>query len=467
MLKRGMTFLGVFILALVIYFQGRQLHLAYFVFFPVMVFLVFYFWVKKDMWLLLPMSLMVVVLWGLGFHAQPSLEVALMGGGSLAVFGILCGYQTTWLRLAKEEAAQERRVKNELREFKEKFQTRTESLRRLENQVSRLNELFVIARDFSECLTFEMMTKLLREKVMPELPCRLMRFLVLTKEEKTMSFQHHFVMTSAGVEESPLEFSQENADLYLSAYESKQLVKRVIAQNPDGIGVEENLWIFPISIEGRVSAFLTVEGADAEDFVRFEVLVAHLVLQVKKIQLYSTVKELSILDGLTGLYVRRHFLDRFQEELQRSIKFGLPLTVLMLDIDHFKRYNDEFGHLVGDATLREVAAILRENLRKVDIVARYGGEEFVAVLPETTGTSALEVAERIRSSIARRRFKVYDVEAQVTVSLGISLYPSDIPENRRGTLYRDLGFDLIRHADKALYRAKEEGRNRVYRYHEL
>jgi diguanylate cyclase (GGDEF)-like protein len=226
-------------------------------------------------------------------------------------------------------------------------------------------------------------------------------------------------------------------------------------------------WIFPLVLEGHIAALMWVEGAHGEDLVRFEVLVAHLILQLKKIQLYETVKSLAIVDGLTGLYVRRYFLERFNEEVQRSIRFGLPLTVLMLDIDHFKRYNDEFGHLVGDATLKEVAAILRNNLRKVDVVARYGGEEFIAVLPETTGKAAVEVAERIRSSIARHRFRVYDVEAKATVSLGISLYPDDIPADKRKEFYPDLGFDLIRHADRALYRAKEEGRNRIYRYQEI
>jgi len=165
--------------------------------------------------------------------------------------------------------------------------------------------------------------------------------------------------------------------------------------------------------------------------------------------------------------VRRHFLERFHDELKRSIKYQLPLALLMLDIDHFKRYNDEFGHLVGDATLKEVAALLRDSLRKVDIVARYGGEEFVAVLPETNAAGAVEVAERIRSSIARHRVKVYDVETQVTVSIGIALFPVDIPDSQRHRYYEYLAFDLIRHGDKALYRAKEEGRNRVFKFQDI
>jgi diguanylate cyclase (GGDEF)-like protein len=245
------------------------------------------------------------------------------------------------------------------------------------------------------------------------------------------------------------------------------MVKVLEGDSRDELVPRGEKWVFPLILEGEVNAILGVEGASSEDLVKFEVLVSHLVLQVKKIRLYETVKELSIVDGLTGVYVRRHFLERLDEELKRTIKYQLPLAVLMLDIDHFKRYNDEFGHLVGDATLKEVASLLRESLRKVDIVARYGGEEFIAVLPETHAEGAHEVAERIRSNIARHSFKVYDVETKVTVSIGISFFPSDIAGEKATSYYADLAFDLIRHADRALYRAKEEGRNRVFQYRDL
>ena len=177
--------------------------------------------------------------------------------------------------------------------------------------------------------------------------------------------------------------------------------------------------------------------------------------------------QLSIIDGLTGVYVRRYFMDRMAEELKRSIKFNLPLSVLMLDIDHFKRYNDQLGHLAGDETLKKVAALIRTSLRKVDIVARYGGEEFVAVLPETLAVTAHEVAERIRSGIARHDFKIYDSQSKVTVSIGIATFPDDVFKDTPPSFYEELAFDLIRRADKALYRAKEEGRNRVFEYRNL
>ena len=184
-------------------------------------------------------------------------------------------------------------------------------------------------------------------------------------------------------------------------------------------------------------------------------------LLIKKIKLYETVRELAIVDELTQVFVRHHFLERLEEELRRSIRFKLPLTVLMLDIDHFKRYNDDFGHLVGDATLKEVADLLKRSLRRVDLVGRYGGEEFIVAMPETRVANAAEVAERIRSSIARHDFQVYNVRTKATVSQGISVFDGEIAAQAEGGDAKTVAAELIRQADEAMYRAKEEGRNRV------
>jgi diguanylate cyclase (GGDEF)-like protein len=133
----------------------------------------------------------------------------------------------------------------------------------------------------------------------------------------------------------------------------------------------------------------------------------------------------------------------------------------MLDIDHFKRYNDDFGHLVGDATLKEVADLLKRNLRRVDLVGRYGGEEFIVAMPETRVANAAEVAERIRSSIARHDFQVYNVRTKVTVSQGITVFDGETVAQTERVDAKGIAAELIRKADEAMYRAKEEGRNRV------
>jgi len=423
MLKQGLALVAFIGLAVLILFRGLQLPLIFYVLFPSLLFPLFFFYDCFHRFFFFTAVIGTFIIYVIYVALDPGYEVSVIGLGYTLIFGILMIYRRTWSQVLKVETGQSDTVQKELNTLRKRYDSRLESLHHLEKQVSSLMELFEIARDFSEALSLDVMSDLLYKKVMPILPFQSMNVLVF----KRVDHENELESGAPGQEQ----------------------------------------WIFPLNLENEAAALLSVQGASPEDLVKFEVLVAHLVLQMKKIRLYETVRELSIIDGLTGVYVRRHFLERFDEELKRCIKFQLPLAVLMLDIDHFKRYNDDFGHLVGDATLKEVAKLLRESLRKVDIVARYGGEEFVIVIPETQPTAALEVAERIRSNIARHRFRVYDVEAQATVSVGISVFPGDIAEDQRSSFYDDLAFDLIRHADKALYRAKEEGRNRVFNYQDL
>jgi diguanylate cyclase (GGDEF)-like protein len=161
--------------------------------------------------------------------------------------------------------------------------------------------------------------------------------------------------------------------------------------------------------------------------------------------------QLATTDGLTGISNRRAFLERAQQEMLRSRRFGRPLALLMLDIDHFKRINDRHGHAVGDAALRSLAATVRGQLRQVDLFGRLGGEEFVVLLPETSAAAALEVAERIRAAVSRARVPTAAGDLQFTVSIGVV-----------GLDAGDADFDaLLSRSDQALYRAKERGRDRV------
>jgi len=163
---------------------------------------------------------------------------------------------------------------------------------------------------------------------------------------------------------------------------------------------------------------------------------------------------LAITDPLTLTLNRRALVDRLDEEMERARRYGLVLTLLMVDLDHFKRVNDTHGHLVGDEVLREVSMIIQREVRTVDIVARYGGEEFVVVLPETAEEGAVAFAERLRQRIAEHRIAGEEGEdaLSLTVSIGVATFPSSSIETTD---------DLISHADDALYRAKAEGRNKV------
>ncbi|MCA9523784.1 MAG: diguanylate cyclase, partial [Myxococcales bacterium] len=159
--------------------------------------------------------------------------------------------------------------------------------------------------------------------------------------------------------------------------------------------------------------------------------------------------QMATTDSLTGAYLRRFMENRLKEEFERSERYGNPLSVLMVDVDHFKSVNDTYHHQVGDLVLQKIAGILKANVRDTDLVARYGGEEFCVLLPETTSERGLEVAQRLREAIASA-----DVAPvpQVTASLGLATIPNDAISHPQ---------KLIEAADKALYAAKESGRNRV------
>lgn len=163
------------------------------------------------------------------------------------------------------------------------------------------------------------------------------------------------------------------------------------------------------------------------------------------------VQRLAITDPLTGLYNQRHFSTVAEEELRRACRYGRPLSAIMLDIDHFKRANDTYGHTVGDHLLQEVAQSFRQELRRVDVVGRYGGDEFVVLLPENDLAAARQVAERLRKSIARRQIATPKGSAKVTASLGVAAM-----DCKETTIEQ-----LLARADQALYVAKERGRNRV------
>lgn len=168
---------------------------------------------------------------------------------------------------------------------------------------------------------------------------------------------------------------------------------------------------------------------------------------------YIETAQLAVTDGLTGVFNHRYFQDRLLRDINRAKEEGGNISLLMIDIDYFKQYNDVNGHIAGDVALKEVAAVLRRNLKKDDLVARYGGEEFAVILVGLAREQARLVAERIRTVVAQIDFPNEKVlpTGNLTISIGLAEFPSDALE--RG--------DIIAAADRALYIAKRSGRNRV------
>lgn len=169
----------------------------------------------------------------------------------------------------------------------------------------------------------------------------------------------------------------------------------------------------------------------------------------------SRLEKLAITDFLTGLYNVRYFYHRIIEEYSRTVRYALPISCLMLDIDHFKKINDVYGHKTGDSVLREFANLLRKRCRKSDVLARYGGEEFILLLPQTPMEGALAEAERLREAVRNHKFRSLKNKGGLTVSVGVSVYPHDRIKTHD---------DLISFADNALFTAKNRGRNQVAVY---
>jgi diguanylate cyclase (GGDEF)-like protein len=166
---------------------------------------------------------------------------------------------------------------------------------------------------------------------------------------------------------------------------------------------------------------------------------------------HDEIYRMTTIDGLTQVFNRRYFEDAIERELSRSRRYTRPLSLALIDIDHFKKINDTWGHLAGDAVLKEVAGTIRSRTRREDVLARYGGEEFALLLPEIDAKGAAQLAEKVRKLVERHTFVFDGARIPVTVSAGVATV------QRRGEEPQE----LIRRADERLYESKAGGRNRV------
>jgi len=221
--------------------------------------------------------------------------------------------------------------------------------------------------------------------------------------------------------------------------------------------ISGSLLSVPLRSKGRIlgvmNAIRSHRNAFSDQEIRLaEAIAAQAALSIANARLYQQTLELSFTDSLTGVPNRRHLFLRLEQEHSRSVRFGEPLSLLMVDLDNFKNVNDRHGHLVGDGVLRGVALTLRRNVRKIDLVARYGGEEFVVLLPRVAKPEAIEVAEKLRRTVAATVLPgPGNAPVTLTISVGVAALGPDA-EDIPG---------LLEKADAALYEAKRQGRDRV------
>ncbi len=214
----------------------------------------------------------------------------------------------------------------------------------------------------------------------------------------------------------------------------------------------------PLVIKREVLGVFNIETADPkrrsslhEDLQTMTFLGSLAAMAIKNARMFGQTKELADKDGLTKLFTHRYFQDTMDREIKRADRYGDQVSLVITDIDHFKKFNDTYGHQIGDLVLAETAAVIQNTAREMDTVARYGGEEFALVLPNTEKDGAFQLAERIRSNVEKHAYQTDQGVLSVTISLGVSTFPGD----------SKLKTVLIQQADKALYCAKEDGRNKV------
>jgi len=212
----------------------------------------------------------------------------------------------------------------------------------------------------------------------------------------------------------------------------------------------------PLITESKVLGVLRASSRVTHAFTSDDLHVLDIIASLAAVTLrnrllYNRMEELAIRDSMTGLYLNRYFQERFREETARANLSNTPLSLILLDVDYFKKYNDEFGHTAGDTVLKNIAKTIQRIIEPAEIGARYGGEEFALLLPGRDKKSAMKLAEDIRKEVAGRKLVLRRVERPVTVSLGVASSPQDGKSAE----------ELLLAADKYLYSAKDGGRNRV------
>jgi len=254
------------------------------------------------------------------------------------------------------------------------------------------------------------------------------------------------------------EFQADEGLLARAIDSRKAVVERDVRQVPGcrpGFRETVSAVCLPLVSFGQVLGALQLESAFCDAFAPQDVSALESVSDIcataiQNARHFERVRQLAYVDGVTGIFNRRYFELRLAEEIARSSRHRLGFSLIMMDIDHFKQLNDEFGHLLGDEVLRQVSGILGQQLRKSDVLSRYGGEEFAIITPETAVESAQAVADKLRRIVESWHFP--GVARRVTISAGVAEFPT------QGAT-RD---ELVKSADEALYAAKQSGRNRVF-----
>jgi diguanylate cyclase (GGDEF)-like protein len=323
---------------------------------------------------------------------------------------------------------------------------------------------FKILSTLSEQMDVERTLKVIKKVIRQNFPAQQFSLMLIDESGSELLLRSHFGLSRRNANQTryPLngnifgETLKRRRHLYLPQVEDAAARRQLPASIPPVGGAFLALPL--IAENGRVVGILCLLRTRPDSFAAKEIeLLRKIAGQVGQvidtILAYQHTRELSYTDELTRVFNRRYFNQRFEREMQRAQRYGRALSLIMLDIDHFKVFNDTHGHLWGDTVLKQVAQILEKSLRKADILARFGGEEFVVLLPEIDKEHGRKVAEKLRRAIERTDFPKAATQplGRLTISLGLAAFPEDAKEAEV----------LLDHADQGLYLAKLRGRNQT------
>ena len=383
--------------------------------------------------------------------------------------GVLADTFTAWIVGQQQAALERERVQARLREINRDLQSEIHERKRLEEderEARQMAEKLRVAGDeLNKSLDFNALLQAILVQVGKIIPYDGANIFILEGKRVVLRKHLGYEKFGNGVQEQLSGFSlnPQKVHMFRTILETHQ--PQVIPDtlnDPRWMKFNLNIprvrsWCgFPLIVHDEVYGFLGLDKLEpdfyTEDLLQYlQIFAGQASLALNNALLFGEMRKMARLDPLTGIFNRRAFFERAQEELKRSCRYGSDVSILMLDVDHFKHINDTYGHLVGDQVLQGVARLCQGELRVVDRLARYGGEEFVVLLPETGSERAAATAERLRELIGESQIDTDAGAVCCTVSVGVTSFHRNCE-----TLE-----ELLERADQALYRAKNAGRNCV------
>lgn len=338
-------------------------------------------------------------------------------------------------------------------------------LKNLKSEKSKLEIMLQIGHAMSSILNLEELSDFIVNKITDVLKVKICSLMLIDEEDETLSIKAAIGLDDAIIRKTKIKLgqaisgsvAQTGEPVLVSDIESDDMFGRTNLPQYE----TKSLLCIPLKVKDRILGVINLtdktmpgeENIFIEEDLRFLTIVCnYAAIAIENAQLYGEVKNLAITDGLTSLFNHRYFQTHLQTEVMRVHRYPHPLSLIMLDIDAFKSFNDTYGHPMGDLVLSQIAKEIKKTVRRVDIACRYGGEEFAIILPETKLDEAVHVAEKIRSSVEALRFETGkgQKKKKMTVSGGVAHLQKGMSKE-----------DLVRNADVSLYKAKSGGKNQI------